>query len=48
MQSSPQISFASVPAPADSRNQSQRADDLAYQAVTVASILVLLASLWVF
>jgi hypothetical protein len=48
MQSSPETSFASVPAPADSRNQSRRAEDLAYQAVTVAAILLLLASLWVF
>jgi len=46
MLSSPQT--ASLPAPGGDSSPSQRADDLAYQAVTVAAILLLLASLWVF
>src|ERR1035438_7212662 len=48
MLSSPQTASASLPAPGGNSSQSQRADDLAYQAVTVAAILLLLASLWVF
>jgi hypothetical protein len=35
-------------APAGGSTQSRKADDLTYQAVTVAAILTLLASLWVF
>ncbi|MGD0789106.1 MAG: hypothetical protein ABR898_14070 [Terracidiphilus sp.] len=46
--SSPQTASASMPAPAGGTTHSRRADDLTYQAVTVAAILLLLASLWVF
>jgi hypothetical protein len=48
MLSSPQTASATLPAPAGSSAASRRADDLAYQAVTVAAILLLLGSLWVF
>jgi hypothetical protein len=48
MLSSPQTASATLPAPAGGSSQSRRADDLTYQAVTVAAILLLLASLWVF
>jgi hypothetical protein len=48
MLSSPQTASASLSAPARRSPQSRRADDLAYQAVTVAAILLVLASLWVF
>ena len=37
-----------MPASEAGSSQIQRADDLTYQAVTVAAILLLLASLWVF
>jgi hypothetical protein len=48
MVSSQQTASDSMPAPAEGLAQSRRADDLTYQAVTVAAILMLLASLWVF
>ena len=48
MLSSPQTASASLPASGGGSSPSQKADDLAYQAVTVAAILLLLASLWVF
>jgi hypothetical protein len=48
MQSSPESASATMPASAADSTQSRRADDLVYQAVTVAAILLLLASLWVF
>ena len=48
MQSSPKTASTSMPAPAAGSTQSRKAEDLTYQAVTVAAILLLLASLWVF
>jgi hypothetical protein len=48
MQSSPQTASASLQASDEEFTPSRRADDLTYQFVTVAAILLLLASLWVF
>jgi hypothetical protein len=48
MLSSPQTASASLPAPGGGSSQPRKADDLAYQAVTVAAMLLVLASLWVF
>jgi hypothetical protein len=48
MQSSPKTASTFVPAPTAGSTQSRKAEDLTYQAVTVAAILLLLGSLWVF
>ncbi len=48
MQATPQIASASLPAPAEEAVQPRKAEDLAYQAVTIAAILLLLGSLWLF
>jgi len=48
MQTSPQSACTPLPAVAESTIPSRRSEDLIYQAVTVAAILMLLGSLWVF
>ncbi|HMD77961.1 MAG: hypothetical protein ABSG60_08095 [Terracidiphilus sp.] len=48
MHSSPKTASTFMPATAEGSTQSRRAEDLTYQAVTVAAILLLLGSLWVF
>lgn len=48
MQSSPTTASTFTPATTGGSTQSRRAEDLTYQAVTVAAILLLLGSLWVF
>lgn len=48
MQSSSQSAYPSLPARSEGSGQSRTAEDLTYQAVTVAAALLLLVSLWVF
>jgi hypothetical protein len=48
MQSSPQSAPRCLPQAADAVAPSRQRDDLAYQAVTVAAILLVLGSLWLF
>jgi len=48
MQPSPQTTFTSIPAPVGGRTRSRRTEDLVYQAVTIAAILMVLGSLWIF
>lgn len=48
MQSSPQSASVSMRAPSGEIERSLQNDDLIYQTVTVAAILLVLASLWVF
>jgi len=48
MQSSPQSASVSVHTPPGEIERSLHNDDLIYQVVTVAAILLVLASLWVF
>jgi hypothetical protein len=48
MLSSTQSASGTLPASADGSPQPRRADDLTYQAVTIAAMLMLLATLWVF
>jgi len=48
MQSSPQSAPTSLPSAAPAETQSRRREDLAYQALTVAAILLILCSVWVF
>jgi hypothetical protein len=48
MQSSPQSAPAFLPAAAEASTPSRKREDLAYQAVTVAAILLVLGSLWLF
>jgi hypothetical protein len=48
MLSSSQTASTTMPASEAGSSQPRSADDLTYQAVTVAAILLLLASLWVF
>lgn len=48
MQDSTQSAPATLPTPAPARLANSNREDLAYQAVTVAAILLLLGSLWVF
>jgi hypothetical protein len=48
MQSSPQAASTSVPTQNDAPTGSRTHEDLIYQAVTVAAVLLLLGSLWVF
>jgi hypothetical protein len=48
MQPSPQSAAVSIPASAGGIEVSSQRDDWVYQAVTVAAILLVLGSLWVF
>jgi len=48
MQSPPQSSPGCLPKAAEAASPSRKRDDLAYQAVTVAAILLVLCSLWLF
>jgi hypothetical protein len=48
MQPSPQSASATMPASAAGSTPYRKADDLTYQAVTVAAIVLVLASMWVF
>ena len=48
MQPSSQTASNSLPTFTCVFTQSQRRDDFAYEAITIAAILVLLYSLWVF
>jgi hypothetical protein len=48
MQTSPQSAYAPVPAASGRSTSSTRSEDLVYQAVTIAAILLLLGSVWVF
>ncbi len=48
MESYPQSATVSVPAPGGADLKALKRDDVAYQAVTVAAMLLLLGSLWVF
>jgi hypothetical protein len=48
MQTSPQAASTSVPTHNDARTGSRTHADLVYQAVTIAAVLLLLGSLWVF
>jgi hypothetical protein len=48
MQPSPQTASASMPKPDNGLGQPSQAEDRVYQAVTVAAILLVLGSLWVF
>jgi hypothetical protein len=48
MQSSPQNAPASLQVGGDAPTQSRKTEDLTYQVLTVAAIVLLLGSLWVF
>jgi hypothetical protein len=48
MQISTQSAFISMPVPSCEIENSRQMDDLAYHAMTVAAILLVLGSLWVF
>ena len=48
MQSSPQSASTSLPVQANRINQSSQPADLVYQTVTIAAMLLILGSLWVF
>ena len=48
MHTSPQTATTSLPAPSGRNAHARKTEDLAYQAVTVAAIVVVLGSLWVF
>ena len=48
MQNTNQTAAANVAATEQDRRQVREREDLAYQAVTIAAILLLLGSLWVF
>jgi hypothetical protein len=48
MQNSTQSAPATLPTPNDTALPTRNREDLAYQAVTIAAILLLLGSLWVF
>jgi len=48
MQPSPHTASLSMPTPPGEPTRSQQSEDLAYQAVTVAAILMVLASIWLF
>jgi len=48
MQSSPQSAPTCLPSAAAAETQTRKREDLAYQAVTVAAILLILCSVWVF
>jgi hypothetical protein len=48
MQTSPQVVSNSVHRPSDTPNGARTHADLIYQVVTIAAVLLLLGSLWVF
>jgi hypothetical protein len=48
MQPSPHFASASLPAASNSLTPSRHLEDVVYQAVTIASMLMLLGSMWVF
>ena len=48
MQSSPQTASTSLPVQASRADHSGQPADLVYQTVTIAAMLLLLGSLWVF
>lgn len=48
MQPFPAYAYTSMPAHAGGQARSRQTGDLAYQAVTVAAILMVLGSLWAF
>jgi hypothetical protein len=48
MQNSTQSAPVRLPTPDDTGTPTRNREDLAYQAVTIAAILLLLGSLWVF
>ncbi|MGA2351394.1 MAG: hypothetical protein ABSF70_13245 [Terracidiphilus sp.] len=48
MQPSAQTLFIPMPVPADGTDHPEQTEDWAYQAMTVAAILLVLVSLWVF
>jgi hypothetical protein len=48
MQSPPQSAPSCLPQAAEASTPSRKRDDIAYQAVTVAAILLVLGSLWLF
>ena len=48
MQTSPQSACNPLPAASETATPSRRSEDLIYQAVTIAAILMLLGSIWVF
>jgi hypothetical protein len=48
MQTSPPTTITAMPAAGSEQSSSRQTEDLAYQAVTVAAILMVLGSLWVF
>jgi len=48
MHSLPQSASNSLPSLQGKSSRSRRAEDLAYQSLTVAAMLLLLGSLWVF
>ena len=48
MHSLPQTASTSLPALRGAPSRSRRAEDLAYQSLTLAAMVLLLAGLWVF
>ncbi|MGA2887845.1 MAG: hypothetical protein ABSE51_07320 [Terracidiphilus sp.] len=48
MQTYSQAALISMPTPASERAQSLHTEDLVYQGFTIAAIVMVLASLWVF
>ena len=48
MQSSPQSVFTGMPPSSPGMTQPRKRDDVTYQAMTVAAILLVLATMWVF
>jgi hypothetical protein len=48
MQPSPQTASTSLPAPGGTPDHARRAEGLAYQALTIIAILMILGSVWLF
>jgi hypothetical protein len=48
MQFTPLTASVSMPVHTGEQEQSQQTEDLAYQAMTVVAILLVLASIWIF
>lgn len=48
MQSAPNIASQPVPAAHDGKARTRMTEDLVYQIVTIAAILLVLGSIWVF
>jgi len=48
MQSSPKFAPPCLPSAPAAETQSRKREDLAYQALTVVAILIVLCSVWVF